>query len=449
VISRAEVLGRGSVISEKQVWAALPSSGFLRSYVEWASQWVEANVAFHMVAGLTLLSQTVPVEFGFPDVIPLRANLYGLLAGPSSAAGKTRSIEAAKSVLRLAAPAAEMPPPGSPEGFIDALNGRPQIIFYDEFGQFLQSTESGQLSPLRLRFADVYDCGRQGRVLVKRKGANKKEVEENPRLSILAGGTPGFLEEYTSPIDWMEGFLARFFTVLATSERRLRATTAFGGDAVRDSIGGVLKTLANAGANDLFRTDSPCRGTSREAGALLETWKDNLRWRADGAPVTVQAAVHRAFAHALKVALLLAWESGRPQNGEWRVERDDVDAAIAMTELHVESVIEIAEGLAVDRDARDERALLRSFDEDEPKTYGAALKAAKLNNRRGAEARTTLLEKNQITRAPSTDMMEAERFVRVKTARVVVPFRRPEKREGREKEEGAIPASPPTDFDLF
>jgi hypothetical protein len=42
-------------------------------------------------------------------------------------------------------------------------------------------------------------------------------------------------------------------------------------------------------------------------------------------------------------------------------------------------------------------------------------------------------------------MMEAERFVRVKTARVVVPFRRPEKREGGEKEE----TSAPPDFDLF
>jgi hypothetical protein len=425
------------MISEKQVWAALPSSGFLRSYVDWASRWVESNIAFHAVAGLALLAQSVPTDYGFPGVTPLRANMYGLLAGPSSAAGKTRAIEAARSVLGKAIPAAEMEAPGSPEACVDGLNGRPQIIIYDEFGQFLQSTEQGQLAPLRLRLADIYDCGKQGRVLV-RKRSNRKDKEENPRLSVLAGGTPGFLEAYTTEIDWMEGFLARFFTVLATVERRLDDTLTFGGDAERDRLIAMLDDKAkHGGASDLFTASlPPCCGPSREAQRQFAAWGDKLRGRANRAPLSVQAAIHRAQAHALKNAILLAWDAGRPLEGAgWKVEGDDMDAAIALTELHIESVIELADGLAPDRDARDERAMLRAFDEEEPRTYGEALRLAKLNNRRGKEAYSTLMEKGLLKREDGGDLTDAPRYLLVRPARKIIPFPAPVPTPAKKAEE--------------
>jgi hypothetical protein len=417
--------GGGAMISEKQVWAALPSSGFLHSYVNWASRWVESNIAFHAVAGLALLAQSVPTDYGFPGVTPLRANMYGLLAGPSSAAGKTRAIEAAKSVLSKAIPTAEMEAPGSPEACVDGLNGHPQIIFYDEFGQFLQSTEQGQLAPLRLRLADIYDCGKQGRVLV-RKRPTRKDKEENPRLSVLAGGTPGFLEAYTTEIDWMEGFLARFFTVLSTVERRLEDAAAFGGGAERDQLVEVLRGMAQSGgASDLFTSPlGACGGTSREGQRLFSSWCENLRGRAKRAPTAVHAAIHRAKGHALKNAILLAWDAGRPRvGGEWKVEADEMDAAIALTELHIESVIEIADGLAPDRDARDERAMLRAFDEVTPRTYGEALRLAKLNNRRGKEAFSTLMEKALIVRAgDSGDLTATPCYLLARVERKIIPF---------------------------
>ena len=47
------------MLTEREVWDALPPSGFLRSYVEYASQCTDAHVAYHLAGGLTMLTQTV------------------------------------------------------------------------------------------------------------------------------------------------------------------------------------------------------------------------------------------------------------------------------------------------------------------------------------------------------------------------------------------------------
>jgi hypothetical protein len=100
-----------------------------------------------------------------------------------------------------------------------------------------------------------------------------------------------------------------------------------------------------------------------------------------------------------------------------------MDSAIALTELHIESVIEIADGLAPDRDARDERAMLRAFDEAKPRAYGEALRLAKLNNRRGKEAFSTLMEKGLIERAGDTgDLTAAPCYLLARVERKIIPF---------------------------
>src|SRR3972149_4285926 len=103
------------MITEKQVLDALPRAGFLRAYVSWAGQGLESNLAFHVPAALSLLSQPVPPPLGFPGKPAMRANLFSLVVGPSSSSAKTRTIQAAEEVLRVALPRARGPHPGSPQ----------------------------------------------------------------------------------------------------------------------------------------------------------------------------------------------------------------------------------------------------------------------------------------------------------------------------------------------
>jgi hypothetical protein len=411
------------MISDKEVLDALPPNGFLRSYVRWAGRWLEAGIGFHVAAGLALLSQSVPGEMEFPGVIRTRANLYALIVGPSSVSQKTRSIQAAESVLQGALPQTIMTRPGSPEACIEAINdNKPQILFYEEFGSFLQGTEKGrsQLAPLRMVLTDLYDCGRIGKQLVARK---KKKVslvyKERPRLSILAGVTPGLLEAFTTEIDWTEGFLGRFFTMYATSERENGAGTFYGED-VRKELSATLKTYATG--EDIFMPNmKPCEGFGLGALALWEEWCHLLKEMARRSERESNAAIHRALGHAIKIAMLLSWDYGTARSGEpWSVELSALEPAIKIVNLHIESVQEIAQGLAVDRDMKDERRMLQAIGE-QPVEYAQALRKAHLIKKRGDDMIASLLEKKLVTRVPDDDIMAPLRYVRVRQSNVI-PF---------------------------
>jgi hypothetical protein len=251
------------VITEKQVFDALPKSGFLKSYVEWATPQLGANAGFHMACGLALLAQSAPPELGFPGELPTPANLFVMLVGPSSASYKTRSMRFAQGVLDDALPDRTMMRPGSPEACLDSLKSGPQIIVYDEFGAFLQTTGMGQLAPLRMVLTDLYDCGRHvGRNLVRRKDRETPKEIPDSRLSVLGGVTPGLLETYTTDVDWVDGFLGRFFTIYATSERRVSASTSTQRKTRQRTW--LVDTLKDYGVNDLFHAlPGPC-----------EAWRD-------------------------------------------------------------------------------------------------------------------------------------------------------------------------------
>jgi hypothetical protein len=412
------------MITDKQVLDALPPNGFLRSYVRWAGRWLEAGIGFHLSAGLTLLAQTVPAEVKFPGITEVHANLYALLVGPSSVSQKTRSIQAAESVLQGALPECIMTRPGSPEACVEAINdGNPQILFYEEFGSFLQGTEKGrgQLAPLRMVLTDLYDCGRIGKQLVSSGRSKTPQVyKEKPRLSILAGVTPGLLEAFTTEIDWTEGFLGRFFTIYATSERANNSAGLFHGEDARQELVKCLKGYATA--DDIFTPKiRACEGFGLGAITLWDEWCYLMKERALKGERESAAAVHRALGHAIKVALLLSWDYGQARSGEpWSVELDALEPAIKIVNLHIESVEEIAQGLAVDRDMKDERRMLLAISED-PVDYAEALRRAHLIKKRADDMIASLLEKNLIARVGDSDILAPIRYVRVKRTNVI-PF---------------------------
>lgn len=410
------------MITEKQVFAALPKSGFLRAYVEWASQWIEANASFQVATALSLLAQSVPTTMFFPGIPKLRANFFALLVGPSSASGKTRSIEAAKSVLQDSIPSAEMTQPGSPQACLDALNGNPQILFYDEFGSFLRSTEVGQLGPLKLVLTDLYDCGKAGRHIIGSAGRKAKPPEPNPRLSVLAGVAPGLLEDHTDQTDWSEGFLGRFYTLFACSEREINRTDFDVGEADRLRLAEMLSSYKNV--IDYFNavTFQPCQGFTLGGSRVWNEWRASIRSRVASGDGAIKSAIHRAQGHCLKIALLLAWDYGDARSGQpWKIDFDIVETAIKFTEWHIESVEEIAADLAPDRDMKDERRMYKAIEET-PILYSEALKKAKLVKKRADDMINSLIAKKLIYRVDESDLTAAIKYARVRQSNVI-PFR--------------------------
>ncbi len=106
----------------------------------------------------------------------------------------------------------------------------------------------------------------------------------------------------------------------------------------------------------------------------------------------------------------------------WTLSRDLLTHAIGLTELHLQSMAEVAEGLVFDRDARDERDMYRAID-TAPTSHGKALRDSGLSARRGAETIRTLMEKRRIQVVPSTD--GEVRYARAREPSNVLPFKSP------------------------
>ena len=73
---------RVGAILEEQARAAIPDRGWLKGYVNWASQACDANLAYHLVSGLAVLTQSVPIEYSIPfGGLSVFTPIFGLLVG--------------------------------------------------------------------------------------------------------------------------------------------------------------------------------------------------------------------------------------------------------------------------------------------------------------------------------------------------------------------------------
>jgi hypothetical protein len=147
------------MLTESEVLAALPSHGFLRRYVEYATERTDANVAYHLAGGLMLLSQAVPIDYSMPWGSPVYGNVYSMVVGGSSKSRKTSALNIAARLLQDALPSSLQETPGSQEGLIESLRREAkQVVLYPEFGEFLAKSEEGYFLPMKTTLTNLWDC---------------------------------------------------------------------------------------------------------------------------------------------------------------------------------------------------------------------------------------------------------------------------------------------------
>jgi hypothetical protein len=259
----------------------------------------------------------------------------------------------------------------------------------------------------------------------KRQGKASKQVK--PRLSILGGVAPDLLESFSTLIDWRGGFFARFFTVNSSREERLPRPFDKPRTIEQQALAEILKAYAQERpldpGNYVPNATPHCLGRTEEAEEFWQTWTKALEKRSENAPGAVIAGVNRAIDYAIKIALLLAWDSGEGRSlGEWRISLDTTRSAIAITDLHIESVIEVAENIAPTQEGQRIRSLYNALSETEPRTLGQALlrMGFAMNKQQARYALDTLLEMGlvqipEVDGFVSRDAMGRETYTRVKT----------------------------------
>lgn len=338
-------------VTEAQALAALPKSGFVRSYVNYATKLTDAPVAYHLATGLSVFASCVD-----PDLhiwfggTPLYAPVWCLLVGRSGADRKTTAVAIGASMLREISLDLIADEPGSPEGLRDSLKQNPkQTLFYPEFGEFLQksSNESSQFAAIRSLMTKLYDC----HTVRVRLSARRIEITD-PRMSVLSACTMQHLEDYTGPTDYHGGFMSRFATIYARRERTFSNPPPPDPEA-RERL---VKYLT--GTRDLVA--GRCVGFDAEAEEAIRRWQDGIESHyAANAPEWTRGAVARAPTLARKVALLYAADFGKAlESDTFVITMDELRPALLFAQMHLGSIVETTDKLTGSRYGRERKNVL-------------------------------------------------------------------------------------------
>ena len=374
----------------------LPSDSWLRTFVVHASLQTTSPLVYHIGVGLGLLGVTCPLPYGTHYAGSLRANNFVLLVGRSGEDRKSTALNIGRDILFEAAADLIGDFPGSAEGLIESLASQEsQFIPISEFGKFLSSAQRGYFEPIKTLLADAWDCLPQQRAKAARQGQRVVIRADNPRLSIGAACSIPYLEKHTLSEDWTGGFMGRWLVFFGKRERT-NANPIPDMTYHQTLVDGLRQRATTASAGW-------CKGLTPVAMMRWEDWYNDVCNRS--LPDNIVGIRARAPTLARKIALVLGWDYGAARhNAPWDMDMDILEPAIAITELHIKSLVSLAEVIAEHPDARLRRSIVQAIDaRGGQATLGQILGRLKMKKRPVLEMMDSLLEEGKVKRLRTSD----------------------------------------------
>lgn len=353
-----------------------PPGSIMRRFLRFGYDSTDAHTAYHLLGGLTLLTQMAPSELCYDSGYRQHGNLFSLIVARSSSSRKSSSVDLVNRILEDAIPDAVQSIPGSVEGFKQAIQHQPkQLLLFDEFGAFLAQSERGYMTAMKSEFNRYWDCAPVSRALVK-----SKMMVKNPRVSIFGACAPGYLERHSELVDWTDGFFARWLVINAERERTKPRQEPQ--HIQRREIVEIIKKRA------LLTALGSCDGMSDEADAMFQTWNTRNEAAAEEARKDNKyalASYSRTGSNIHRIATLLAYDygeasysAGRP----WKITAAEMRPALAIADMHVKSMAAVTENLAPSPEMRERRAVLNAIDDKEPTPLHRVLQRCEIIKRR-------------------------------------------------------------------
>jgi hypothetical protein len=347
MITEAEVIALLRLLPSQASVAG--DTSFVRTYVSWAYHRTDAPLVFALPAALNLLSTNAPIQLCAFNGGRIHANTWGMIVGLSGWGRKTTAVEMAMDVQRGVDSTKIGSEPASPEALDLSLSEYPQqSLYYEEMGDFLARSHDGYYRAIREKLTKSYDCPP-----INKRSAKAKIEVPNPRLSILGGVTPSYLETWTNENDWQGGFLGRWAVFYGQVERFYpRPQPAH---ELYEWLVARMQQLAQHPAG-------PCAGMTPGAAALWDTWSLQMRNSSINAAPWVASASARTGAVALKAAILLAHDAQRTSEAPWWLDEECVNAGIAIAQVHFRSLCYIVNELSGSKYGRERRNVIRAMD---------------------------------------------------------------------------------------
>jgi hypothetical protein len=373
----------------------LPENSWLRTYVIHGLKQTTAPLVYHLGTGLAVLGTTCPVAYGTHYAGTLRANNFALLVGRSGEDNKSTALNLGTRLLKAAAFELCGDFPGSPEGLVESLaDQESQFISVSEFGKLLSSAQRGYFEPIKTLLADVWDSEPIQRAKAAQRGQRVVIRAENPRLSIGAACSIPYLEKHTLAEDWTGGFMGRWMVFYGRRERT--EPNPVGDDTYVEYLTEELRRRATT------ETAGWCTGLDPAASRMWDEWYTDVSSRI--LPNNIIGIRARAPTICRKIALVLGWDYGPALAGEpWQVGLDLLIPSIAITELHIKSLVHLSAMIAEHGDARLRRSVIEAVESQGGIcTLGQILGVMKMRKRIIQEMLDSLIEEGRIKRIQTT-----------------------------------------------
>jgi hypothetical protein len=239
---------------------------------------------------------------------------------------------------------------------------------------------------------------RNGKIIIlgnclptQRARANNKIIRvDDPRLSISAACSIPYLEKHTLAEDWTGGFMGRWMVVYA---RRERTDPDPVGD--RTDFQWLVDELQKRA---LTQTAGWCIGLDGGAKRYWTDWYNDISNR--NLPNNIIGIRARAPTICRKICLMYGWDFGPAILGQpWRIDVNILEPAIAFTELHIRSLIDLSNVIAEHADARLRRSVLMAIDQHGGvATLGEILSVLKMRKRLVTEHLDALIEEKCVAK---------------------------------------------------
>lgn len=313
----------------------IPPYGFIKNYVDYASQCTDAPPGYHAISILGFVANAIAADHDLDvdgEIIPLHN--FHLIVGESGNR-KSAAIKRAERIVRPRYQLAKFgrriwfPESSTPEGIMEALGEDPnRIMLLSEWSELVSQGKAQYWQHTPQFFELLYD-----RIPVKRLKMRKPVDIERPCMTILGASTPSLVKQHTILGDWEGGKMARYLIYCFNKPADKEMVNAVEHPELIDDLQQKFDLLLAPSLIHLFKL-------SPEAKEYKDDWQASRIWKDFVArfPTHLKASALRAGEHAYRVAT--AYQASMDYPYGHTVGLDAMEPAVTLVATCMQSTLE-------------------------------------------------------------------------------------------------------------
>jgi len=359
------------------------SSGWLRSYVDWASAYTDAPLVFHMATGLSLLATAMGNRYNTPAWgRPLYPNLWIVIVSPTGFFRKTTCIRLGMRVLKREMADAILPAEWSRERLVALLAEKPAGLFeWDEFSFALSIMDRDYNSGTRQMLTKLFDSA-DDHERVTGKGVSGNIL--NPAPNILGGSTIEWIRSRVKEGDLRGGFLSRFIFIPGIQKESEKDFSL----AIRPDIEAELSAwLAKLSRHKDIIVDFSSVKTE------IRDWVRKHEKGAESMSPDLIGFLARAETYLLKLSMVLAASENAQRIN---IDSEILERAILLLDFITQGSVNTFTDIVTSREAQQLDRLREIIKRESPTTQRICLQLSHMKSKTFNELLQTLVETGEV-----------------------------------------------------